>query len=169
MVAPLGFLEHLQIRVLVFLPAPRRAVDALQLFVGLVAAPIRAGNLRQLEHLQLARRRHVRAAAQIDETTFAIQRNVFVRRNRRDDLGLVLLADRLEKFHRVVALPDFAHDRLIFLRELGHFLFDRRQIFRRKRTLVGEVVIKAVLDHGADRDLRFRKQLLDRIREQMCR
>ncbi len=62
-VAPLGFLEHLQVRVLVFLSAPRRAVDALQLFVSLVAAPIRAGHLRQLENFQLARRRHVWTAA----------------------------------------------------------------------------------------------------------
>jgi hypothetical protein len=54
---------------------PGRAVDALQLLVAMVAAPVGAGQLHQLEHLQLAGRRHVRATAEVDEGTLAIKRH----------------------------------------------------------------------------------------------
>ena len=46
-------------------------------------------------------------------------------------------------------------------------LFDGFQIFGREGTLVGEVVVKAVIDHRADRDLRLRVQFLHRVREQV--
>jgi hypothetical protein len=42
-IALLGLFEHVQIGVLVFLLRPCRAVDALQLFVLRIAAPVRAG------------------------------------------------------------------------------------------------------------------------------
>ena len=45
----------------------RRAVDALQLLVVLVALPVGAGDREQLERLDLRGVRHVRAAAEIDE------------------------------------------------------------------------------------------------------
>ena len=66
-VALLGFLERVQIGVQVFLVRPGGAVDALQHLVLRIAAPVGAGDLHQLEDLELAGRRHVRAAAQIDE------------------------------------------------------------------------------------------------------
>ena len=55
------------------------------------------------------------------------------------------------------------------LRELRHALLDRREILGRERALVREVVVEAVLDHRADRDLRVGKQLLHRVREQVRR
>ncbi len=54
-VALLGFLEHVQVGVLVFLLRPGRAVDALQHLVLRVAAPVGAGDLHQLEDFELAR------------------------------------------------------------------------------------------------------------------
>ncbi len=169
MVALLRFLDAVQVRVEVFLLRPRRAVDPLQHLVARIAAPVRAGDLHQLEHLELARRRHVRAAAEVDEAAFAIQRNVLVRRDRRDDLGLVVLAHVLEELHRLVARHHLALDLLVLLRELGHALLDRREVLRRERALVAEVVVEAVLDHRADRHLRVGKQLLDRVGEQVRR
>jgi hypothetical protein len=76
MVALLGLLQHVQMGIEFILLRPCRAVDALQLFVLLVAAPVGAGDLHQLEDLELAGRRHVRAAAQVDEIALAIQRDI---------------------------------------------------------------------------------------------
>jgi hypothetical protein len=109
------------------------------------------------------------AAAEVDEVTFAIKADRFVGRNRRDDLRLVLLADRLEVLHGVVALPHLARDLFVLARELGHLFFDRFEIFRREGPLVRKVVIKAVFDHRPDRHLRIGEQLLHRVREQVRR
>ena len=48
-----------------------------------------------------------------------------------------------------------------------HLRLDRRQILGRERALVGEVVVEAVVDHRADRDLRVREQPLHRLRQQV--
>ena len=53
------------------------------------------------------------------------------------------------------------------LRELLHALFDLFEIFGRKRTLVGKIVVEAVVDHRPDGHLRLREQLLDGIGQQM--
>jgi hypothetical protein len=63
--------------------------------------------------------------------------------------------------------PDLARDREILLGQLGHALFDGRQVFRRERTLVGEVVVEAVFDHRTDGHLRLGEQLLDRVGQQV--
>jgi hypothetical protein len=49
--------------------------------------------------------------------------------------------------------------------ELLHARFDRSQIFRRERPLIGKVVIKTILDHRSDGDLGLGEQLLDRLRQ----
>ena len=90
-VALFRFFQVVQVQLLVFLLGPGGAVDALQHLVLGVAAPVGAGQLHQLEHFQLAGRRHVRAAAQVGEAAFGVQRHVFAGRNRGDDFGLVVL------------------------------------------------------------------------------
>jgi hypothetical protein len=104
-VALLGLLEHVQIGVQVLLLGPGGAVDALQLLVLRVAAPVGAGHLHQLEDLELAGGRHVRAAAQVDEIALAIERYILALRDRGDEFGLVVLADGLEELDRLVARP----------------------------------------------------------------
>ena len=169
MVAALGLFQHVQIGFLLFLGRPGGAVDALEHLVLAVAAPVGAGHLHELEDLQLARGRHVGAAAQVDEVAFAVQAERFVRRNRGDDLGLVLFADALEEFDRVVARPFLARDDFVLLGKFSHLLLDGGQVFRRKRAFVREVVVEAVVDHRTDGDLSVRKQLLDGISQQVRR
>ncbi len=53
--------------------------------------------------------------------------------------------------------------------EFGHALLDGRQVLGREGSLVGEVVIEAVLDDRTDRHLRVRKQLLHGIGQQVRR
>ena len=122
-----------------------------------------------LNTLRRAGGRHVRAAAEVDEVAFAVERDRLVGRDRRDDLGLVVLAQALEELHRVVARHLRAHDGLVLLRELRHALLDRGEVLRRERALVREVVVEAVLDHRTDRHLRVGEQFLDRVGEQVRR
>jgi hypothetical protein len=66
-IALLGFFEAQQMRGEILLVGPGRAVDALQHLVAMIAAPVGAGQLHQLERLarKLARGRQVRPAAEI--------------------------------------------------------------------------------------------------------
>src|SRR5207302_1094397 len=102
-IALFSLLDPPQVRILVLFLRPRGAIYPLQHFVARIAAPVRAGDLHQLEDLELAGRWHVRAAAQVGEFSFRVQRDRLVRWNRRDDLGFVVLADALEQFDRVIA------------------------------------------------------------------
>ena len=102
-IALLGLLEHREVLLQLLLRGPGRAVDALEHLVAMVAAPVGAGHLHQLEVLELARARHVGAAAQVLELALAVQRHLLAGRNARDDLGLVVLADALEVLHRRIA------------------------------------------------------------------
>ena len=70
-----------------------------------------------------------------------------------------------------------ASSRAITLRVTGSSFFASSAIFfsiaceilGRERALVREVVVEAVLDHRADRDLRVGKELLHRVGEQVRR
>src|SRR5690606_14482335 len=155
-IAPLGLLEPLEVRLELLRLGPSRAVDALQHLVARVAAPIRAGELRQLEREpEAAGRRQVRAPAQVDEVALPVQADRLIARDAGDDLGLVVLADAAKELDRAIAIPDLAHDRLVALDDLAHALLDALEILRRERLVAGEIVVEAVLDRRADRDLRL--------------
>ena len=166
-VALFGFLQHRQVGLEFFLAGPGGAVDALQHLVAVVAAPVGAGHLHQLEVLELAGAGHVRAAAQVLEGALAVQRHIFVGRDAGDQLGLVGLAHALEVFDGGIAWQHAAHHRLVLGGQFAHLLLDGGQVVGREGALVAEVVIKAVLDHRADGDLRVREQLLHRIGQQV--
>src|SRR5690606_19082664 len=113
-IAPLGFLDPLEIGLELLRLGPRGAVDALQHLVPRIAAPVRARELRELERqAETAGRRQVRAAAQVDEVALPVQADRLVARDRCDDLRLVVLAQAAEELDRAVALPDLADDRLV--------------------------------------------------------
>jgi hypothetical protein len=63
----------------------------------------------------------------------------------------------------LVARQDLAADLLVAIDDLGHPLLDLREVVRREGLVAGEVVIEAVLDGRADRDLRPGEQLLHRL------
>ena len=169
-VALFRLLQHLQVGVLVLLLRPRRAVDPLQHLVLRVAAPVGAGQPHQLEHLELAGRGHVRPAAQVDEIALLVERNLA------RPTGIEAMISAL--YSSPWSRKNFtASSRGITLRTTGmsrlaispmRFSIAARSSGR-ERALVGEVVVEAVFDHRADRDLRLREQLLDRVREQVRR
>ena len=99
----------LQVGVELLLRRPGGAVDALQHRRLRIAAPIGAGHLHQLEGLaELAGRRHMRAAAQIEPIALPVDLQILVAGNRVDELDLERLAMRLEPGLRLIAAPDLA-------------------------------------------------------------
>ena len=165
MVARLGFLEAMHVRVEVLFLEPRRAVDALQHLAPLVAAPIGARGRHQLEMLEIRRVRDVRAAAKIDERPVRVGRDhlVVAQFGQALELERVIRKDLLGLGARDL-LP---HERELLLRDLGHLLLELFQVFGREGTLEREVVVEAVFDHRPDRDLRLRVDSLHRHREQV--
>ena len=100
-VARARLLEPLEVRVEVGLREERRAVDPRQLRVLLVAAPVRAGEARQLDRLDRRRVLQVRAAAEVGEVALRVERDVAL--GRVHELDLVRLALGLEAGARLVA------------------------------------------------------------------
>ena len=153
MIAPLGLLQHVQIPVLILFARPGRSVDTLQLLVARIPPPIGTGESHQLEHLELAGRRHMGPAAEVNKLPFPIQPDGLTGRDRCNDLRLVVLTDRLKVPDGRIAVPLLAHDRFVFAGQLGHTGFDRRQILGRERPLIRKIIIKPMLDHWPDRHL----------------
>ena len=161
------FLEPRDVLIEVLLGEPGRAVDALQHLPPLIAAPIRARRMQQLEVLDLPRTGDMRAAAQIDERAVGVDRDRFVGSQVADALKLERIVH--ESLPGLFPAHFLTHERVIGLRHLGHLLFDRVDVFGRERTADVEVVVKAVLDGRAEADLRFREELTNRRRQDVRR
>ena len=99
-----------------------------------IAAPIGAGQLGQLEGVaDLAGRRHVRAAAEVEPVALEVDLQVLVGRDGVDQLDLEHLALPLEDFARASRLPDLLGEGQVAGDDLAHLRFDRRRS-RRSRT-----------------------------------
>jgi len=166
-VALFGFLQAQQVLLQIFLAGPGRAIHALQHLVLTVTTPIGASDLHKFEVLELAGAGHMGATAQVFEVAFAVEAHVLARRDGADDLCLVVLTQPLEIGHSFIARQHAAYHRLVFGGQLTHALFDGHQVFGREGTAVRKVVIKAVVDHRTDGDLRLWKQLLDGVGQQV--
>jgi hypothetical protein len=101
-VAPLRLLDAPDVLVELLLGEPGRAVDALEHRPVLVAPPVRAGRGQELERLDVAGRRDVRASAEIHEVSLPIEGHPrHVGRQRLQDLdlerlrALLVVADRV--------------------------------------------------------------------------
>ena len=162
MVALLGLFEHDEIGVEFGLRGERRAVDALQHRVVLVAAPVRAGDVRQLQTADRAGRVGVAAAAQVGELADRVQRDrVALFDVAGDDLGLVWVV--LIALERDLARHPLAGHRIVGRDDLVHARFEAYQVLGRERLRPVEIVEEAGLDGGADRGLGFREDVLDGI------
>ena len=112
MVALLGFFDLREIRLQLFVAEERRAVDALHRLVARIALPVRVRRVQQLERLQPAARRHVRADAEIDEQVAILDRVdghvLLAVRLLLDELHLQRLAALAEERDRLLARPHLA-------------------------------------------------------------
>src|SRR5262249_1773334 len=166
-VAALRLLELLEVGVEVRLRVERRAVDARELLVVFVASPVRAGEARQLDGLDRLRVLEVRAAAEVRELALRVERDVSF--GRVDELDLVLLALLGEELLRLLGRDLFARP-LTALVELPLDLrLDRLERLFADRLRELEVVVEAVLDRRADRDLRPRVEPAHGLGEEVRR
>ena len=156
-IALLRFLDPVEVRVQLVLLEEGRAVDALQHLPLLVAAPVRAGAVQQLEVLEPPGVGHVRAAAQVDERTVRV---------RRDDLGGVgevvepLELERVvdEALARLRHADLLAHERILLRHHLAHLGLELLEVLGREGRRDLEVVVEAVVDGRAEADLRVGAQ-----------
>src|SRR4029077_16568283 len=72
-IALFRLLDPVQVFVELLLVGPGRSVDPLQHGIARIPAPVGPGDLGQFERFKLARRGHVRAAAQIDPISLSIE------------------------------------------------------------------------------------------------
>ena len=183
-VALLGFLEPVQVLGERVLRLPRGAVDALEHRALLVAAPVRARDLRELERAELAGRRHVRAAAQVGEARRRRSLDVAVHRDAApsppdlarvfgvgvarahllDDLALVrLVGEHLRARRRSVSSSRTKRWSSLTILRISSSICARSSSGNVSPSGQLEVVVEAVGDRGTDRVLRAREQPRDRF------
>ena len=167
-VAPLGLLDEDEILLHLLGCRKSRPVDALEHLVVLVAPPVGAGHVEQLEGLDLSRCGDVRAPAQIGEITLRVQAHRFhIGGQVVDQLHLVGFALFLEELHRFFAADLAAREGFVLGGDLGHALLDLLQILGREGRLVIEIVVEPVLDRRADGHLHVGEKLLHRLGHDM--
>ena len=167
MVALARLLEPFEVCVEVGLRVEGGAVDAGQLGVVLVAAPVGAGEPGQLDRLDRLRVLQMRAAAEVGEIPLRVQRDVAL--GGVDELDLVRLALGGEARLRIVPRDLLAAPLAPLFDLAPDFVLDRRQIALGDRLGELEVVVEAVLDRRPDRDLHARVEPPYRLREQVGR
>src|SRR3990170_2927432 len=162
MVALLRLVETPEVPVEIFLRVPGGAVDPLQHRPRLVAAPVRAGGVEQLEGAEPPGRIDVTAAAQVLEAAVAVEGDGLAVRLGQvvHDLDLERLAALLEQLDRlapreVLRALEWQVRGLL----LAHLALDLLEVRRGQRARQIEVVVEPVLDRGADAELRLREQL----------
>ena len=163
MVAPLGLLLLVQPGVELGPGREGGAVDPLQLRVARVAAPVGAGQLGELEGADPAGRGPVRTAAEVEPLALVVEADRLAFRDGVEQLELEPLAHPLEAGVRVLAAHLLAAEGPVGLHDLGHPGLDPGQVVRGERLLAVEVVVEAVLDRRADRDLGAGIEVLHRL------
>src|SRR6266446_1137979 len=168
MVTAFGFFEPKEVLVEILLVGPGGAVDALQLGVPGIAAPIGARYTHQLESLaEIAGRGQMRPGTQIDKPALPIQADLLAGRNFAYIFGLIAFADIAKEGDRRAALPHLARNRLVTADDLAHPRLDPLEVFRRERLGTGEVVIKPGVCRRAEGDLGIGIEFLDRLGHDM--
>ena len=150
----------------------RGSVDALQLFVALVAAPVDAGHPQQLDRAKPAGVGDVRAAAEVDEIAGAIDPDLlYLVAHAVDDVDLEGLVKITEEPACIVPRHHLAFEGDPPLGQLLHPGLDPGEILLHEARAIreAEVVEEALLRGRADVVLCARVQLEHRGRHQVRR
>ena len=158
-VAGPGLLHPLEVLVQLLLGEERGAVDPLEHRVPLVALPVGAGGVRQLEDAELPGGGDVRAAAEVDEVGLPIAGERALG-DAGDDLHLQVVALLLEDLHRLGLRHLQPLDRGVLRHDLPHLGLDLLEVLLCERPARVEVVVVAVLDGRPDPDLHAREEAL---------
>ena len=160
-IALLGFFQHFQILVQFFLVAESGAVDALEHLVFLVAAPVGSGYAGELEGLDAAGAWQMRTRAQVRKITLAVEGKHLIFRQITDQFHFIRLVLLLHEGDSLIAGQGETHFAVILLDDMLHLFFDLFKGLGRKRLFHVEVVVEAVFDRGADRQLGIGVQRFD--------
>ena len=167
-VALFRFFQLQQIRVEFLLVAPGGAINPAQHGVAMIAAPIGAGHLHQLEgSADIARAAHMRAAAKISPGALLVDADDFGFRQILDQFGLVAFTLVGEEANRILAIPFFTHKGIIARDDVAHLGLNRSEILGLEGIVAREIVIEAVFNRRADCDLRARVKRLHGFRQHM--
>ncbi len=149
-VARLRLFQPHEMGVEIGLRVERRAVDAGQLRVVLVPAPVRAGEARQLERLDRRGVLEVRPTAEVREVALRVQRDRAV--GLASELHLVRLRLGLEASQRLLPRDVLARPRASFLELAPDLGLDALEIALADRLRELEVVVEATVDGRPDGD-----------------
>ncbi len=161
------FLDAGEVFLELLLVGPCSAVNTLQHLVVGVAAPICARHLGQLECLELAGAGHVRPTAQVHPRALLVNGQLLSCRQAFDNLYFIVLTHVAEQLNSALATHDQPLDRQVIGDDLLHALLDLLEVFRGKVVTAGKIVVKAIIDHGANGHLGARKQFLHRHGQQV--
>ena len=168
-VALLGFLEHGQVFVEHALLGEGDAVDAGELLVVLVTAPVGTGDVEQLDRLDDRGIAQVRTATQVGEGTVLVERDGAVLKVA-DQFALVLVAFFRIFLERVRFRDVRADEVLAAAGQLKHLVFDFLQVgFHELPVAQIHIVIETVLDRRADTELDAGIQRFERFGHQVAR
>ena len=163
-----GFFQHVQIGVQVGFLFEGGPINPLQHFVLLAAAPVSASQALQFQRLDAAGRRQMRPSAKIRKVPLRVERNHRILRQVANQLHLVVLAFFIKKANRIFPLHFLPDDWQILLDDLFHFGFNFGQVFRNKRMLRVDVIVKSIGDPRTDAELHLiAEQMLHRLRHDM--
>src|SRR6185369_426794 len=157
-----------QICIEIFFRKERRSVNALQLRIFLVAQPIGASDIHQLERLDFAGRWNVGPATKVQKLSRLVNRDLFIGLGELlDEMTLHEVAFTLELLETFGAGKKFARVRQVLLDELVHLLFDFLEILRREGSFTIEIVEKSVLSRRPMSEFSFREQFEHRSGKKM--
>ena len=109
----------------------------------------------------------MRATAHVDIFFVVVQAHGLFFRHVFYQTQLVVFATGSEHVDHFGARRNFLDHVVIFFDQRVHALLDGREVVRRERTLVGDVVIEAFVDDRADYHFRRWVQLFDRVANQV--
>ncbi len=160
MVALLGLLNAIKIRLQILLVRKSSAINALQHRILLVAAEIRPGDRQELDRPNLAAVLNVRAAAQIQEVADLVQADDFA-------FGNIIQPGQLKRLPQIskflmgfLAGHFHALERQLAPQHLAHFLLNLFQILGRQTMRHVKVVVEALFGGRPNVKLGIGKQFL---------
>src|SRR5579859_5590835 len=145
-IALLRLFQLMQIRIEILLIEEGGAVEALELLAAGVVLPVRTGDAQQLERAHLAGVGNVRAAAQVDELTLAIEtQGRILLQIVVDMLDLVTLTEIAHQLARLVGAALEALERLGIGDDLAHLFLDAWKVVLADRSGRVDVIVESVL------------------------
>ena len=164
-VALLCLLNGGKVCVHLLLGGVRNTVNALEHLVGLIALPIRARALRELDGANGSRGEKVRACAEVGELALTVEADHCIVGKLLDKLNLIRLILFGHKGDSLGARKLKTLDLKVFAHDLLHLVFDILKNILRKGDVAVKIVIVAVVDGRSNGELGFGIKALYCLRE----